>query len=73
MAALVPPLPNPFDDVDDETLYQMQVALTYSCLRSRGAVRKPHREFICSLGQILQAQADKRPSKKPKFPFPPVA
>lgn len=73
MSALIPPLPNPFDDVDDETLYQMQVALTYSCLRSRGAVRKPHKEFICSLGQILQKQASQRPSKQAHFPFPPKA
>jgi hypothetical protein len=71
--SLPPPLPNPFDAVDDETLYQMQVSLTYGCLRSRGAVQKKHREFICSLGQILKAQADQRPSKKPNFPFPPAA
>jgi hypothetical protein len=67
----VPPLPNPFDSVDDETLYQMQVALTYSCLRSRGAVQKKHRQFVCSLGQILEAQANARPSRRAQFPFPP--
>jgi len=66
-----PIIPNPFDLVDDETLYQMQVSLEYGCLRSRAAVRDPHKSYICSLGKILTEQANQRGSKKPVFPNPP--
>lgn len=67
----IPELPNPFDDVSDETLYQMQVALTYGCLRSRTALKKEHKTYVCSLLRILNEQATARPSRKPAFPFPP--
>lgn len=73
MPEIIPPLPNPFNGVSNEDLLQMQIALEYSCLRSRAAQRKPHRDYICGLGQILQDQAKKRGSKEPNFPYPPVA
>lgn len=69
----VPPLPNPFDDVDDDTLYEMQIALTYGCLRSKSSINKRHVKYVCALQRILDAQATQRPSRKPDFPFPPHA
>ena len=67
----IPELPNPFNDVPDETLYQMQVALTYGCLRSRQSLKKEHKTYVCNLLRILNQQATDRPSRKPDFPFPP--
>jgi len=68
----IPPIiPNPFDLVDDDTLFQMQVALEYGCLRSKQTVTQPHKNYICSLGQVLKSQADARGNKSPQFPFPP--
>ena len=69
----IPELPNPFNDVSDETLYQMQIALTYACLRSRVALKKEHKTYVCNLQRILNQQATDRPSKKPDFPSPPPA
>jgi hypothetical protein len=71
----VPPeqIPNPFNDVSNDTLYWMQVALTYSCLRSKADERKPHHAQVCALQKILSQQADARGSKKPQFPNPPPA
>lgn len=67
----VPILPNPFDGVSDEELFQMQVALTYGCLRSKSAIRQPHKKYVCALQRILDQQASARPSEKPHFPYPP--
>lgn len=71
--AAIPPLPNPFDGVDDDRLYEMQVALTYGCLRSKAALHLPNKRVICELLSLLEGQARQRPSKMPRFPFPPEA
>ena len=65
------PLPNPFNDVTDDELLEMQVALTYGCLRSKAAIDKRHKKYVCALQQILDDQADGRGSQKPHFPYPP--
>ena len=65
------PIPNPFDDVDDETLYQMQVSLEYGCLRSKAILTKQHKTYVCALNELLRQQAKERGSKSPTFPFPP--
>lgn len=70
--ATTTPIPNPFDNVSDDDLYGMQVALTYGCLRSKADEKKPHHKYVCGLQKILAAQADQRGSKKPQFPFPPA-
>lgn len=66
-----PIIPNPFDLVTDDELFQMQVAIEYGCLRSRAAINDRHKSHICGLGEILRQEADARGSKKPDFPFPP--
>lgn len=66
-------LPNPFDSVPDELLYDMQVALTFSCLKSKASMAQEHKKYVCALLAILEDQARKRPSKMPHFPFPPHA
>jgi len=65
------PLPNPFDDVSDEDLYEMQVSLTYGCLRSKAAIDKRHKKYVCALQTILDQQALDRGSARPHFPYPP--
>jgi hypothetical protein len=73
MPTIPEPIPNPFDDVDDEELYSMQVALEYGCLRSKAAVSKKNKKHVCALSTILEGQATQRGSRKPQFPFPPPA
>lgn len=67
----IPELPNPFNDVSDAELFQMQVSLTYGCLRSKAVLKKEHKTYICSLMRILNQQATDRPSQRPNFPYPP--
>lgn len=69
----VPPLPNPFNDVQDELLYDMMTALTFSCLKSKASMAQEHKKYVCALLAILEDQARKRPAPIPRFPFPPHA
>ena len=63
------PSGNPLELLDDNQLYQTQLALDLACGRAKSVLRRKHRVTLCFLGTALGAEADRRGKSSPTPPF----
>jgi hypothetical protein len=60
---------NPFRDVSDEQLLQLQLALALACGRSHQSLTRKRQNWFCLLGRILKIETDFRGLPTPPPPY----
>lgn len=60
---------NPLLVLSDDDLFRTQIVLAIACGRGKQILRDKSRKHLCTLVQVLGAEADRRGRPRPTAPF----
>jgi hypothetical protein len=63
------PIPNPFDGVPSDVIFDQAIALELACGRNKAVTRDKHRTKVCALAGILNLELSNRGHPVPTPPY----